>query len=222
MKFFFTASNVSLNIEGGVEARKSLADKESFDVMKLTCAEQVHGDNVVIVDQSLVGRGALDLESRIAECDALITSLPGVCLMMLTADCVPVLLYDKVNNVVAAVHAGWKGTAKRIVVKTIEKMESVFGTNAADVDAYIGPCICGACFEVGEEVVEAIGTRYRSGISNNGKPLLNLKFANTMQLTETGVMLENIRVDETCTCHDNLPSWRRSKTQERIGSCILL
>ncbi len=222
MKYFFTETNVSLTVEGGVEARMALAKKEGFDVSRLTCAEQVHSADVVVVDNSLVGSGSLDLESRIPHCDALITNIPGIPLMMLTADCVPVLLYDRVHNVVAAIHAGWKGTASRIVPKTIERMSSDFGTESADVEAFIGPCICGSCFEVGHEVVSAIGQRFVSGTSDNNKPLLDLKLANTVQLTESGMDILNIHVSPSCTFHNNLPSWRRSKTLERIGSGIMI
>ncbi|MCQ2236403.1 MAG: peptidoglycan editing factor PgeF [Bacteroidales bacterium] len=222
MKYFFCKNNVSLATADGVEARKSLAEREGFDIRKLTCGEQVHSANVVVVDAPLVGRGALDLESRIPECDALVTNIKGVCLMMLTADCVPILLYDKEREVVASIHAGWKGTAAKIAIKTVDTMKERFGCKAMDIEAFIGPSICGQCFEVGDEVVAAIGEQYISGMSKNGKALLDLKFANTMQLIEAGLELDWIRVSGECTYHDGLFSWRRDKTIRRIGSGIYL
>lgn len=142
--------------------------------------------------------------------------------MMLTADCVPVLLYDKKRAVVAAIHAGWKGTAGRIVMKSIEKMVDTFSCNVKDIEAYIGPSICGKCFEVGDEVVEVIGERFVTGKSKNGKALLDLKFANTIQMTDIGIDLLNIKVSRECTYHDGLASWRRERCTERIGSGIWL
>lgn len=222
MKYFFTSDNVSLSVIGGDEARKALAQKEGFDITKLTCAEQVHGVDVVVVGPSLVGCGALDLESRVPKCDALVTNLKGVCLMMLTADCVPVLLYDKQREVAAAIHAGWKGTAGRIVCKSIEKMIEAFGCYAKDIEAYIGPSICGECFEVGDEVIDAIGKRFVTGMSKNGKALLDLKSANAIQMAEMGVDPLKIKISKECTYHDRLASWRREKCAERIGSGIWL
>lgn len=222
MRHFFSRDNVSLSVTGGSEAREELARREGFDIGKLTCAEQVHGTNVVVVDEGLAGRGALDLESRIPECDALITDLKGVCLMMLTADCVPILLHDKRKDVIAAIHAGWKGTAGKIVKKSIEKMVETFGCDASDIEAHIGPSVCGKCFEVGDEVVAAIGEQFVAGKSKNGKALLDLKYANNIQMVEMGVDPLNIKVSSECTYHDGLASWRREKCVERIGSGIWL
>lgn len=222
MKYFFTRDNVSLAVESGCAARRDLARREGFEISKLTCAEQVHGVDVAVVDEALVGCGALDHESRIPKSDAMITNIKGVCLMILTADCVPVLLHDKRKGVIAAIHAGWKGTAGRIVKKSIEKMAEVYGCDIRDIEAYIGPSICGRCFEVGNEVVAAIGERYVTGESENGKALLDLKYANTIQMTEMGIDLSNIKVSRECTYHDRLASWRREKCVERIGSGIWL
>ena len=87
--------------------------------------------------------------------DALITNVPGYCVCVTTADCVPVLLYDRRLQVVAAVHAGWKGTVQHIVSSVMEHMSRNFGTRGADVVACIGPSISLESFEVGDEVYEA-------------------------------------------------------------------
>ena len=87
--------------------------------------------------------------------DALITDIPGLCIAVRTADCVPVLLHDPVHHAVAAIHAGWRGTVQHISNKTIALMHEEFGTQPSDLQALIGPCIGPDSFEVGEEVVEA-------------------------------------------------------------------
>ena len=108
---------------------------------------QVHGCRVAVIDRPDLGRE--DLEGY----DAFVTALPGVAVGVRTADCVPVLLYDPVRQVVAAVHAGWKGTVQHIVQKTIGVMEQRFRCTAGDLRTVIGPGIGPDSFQVGEEVV---------------------------------------------------------------------
>ena len=109
---------------------------------------QVHGDRIAVIDRPDLTRE--DLEGY----DAFICELPGVAIGVRTADCVPVLLYDPVRRVVAAVHSGWKGTVLKIAQKTIAFMESDFGCKPSDLSAIIGPAIGPDSFQVGEEVVE--------------------------------------------------------------------
>ncbi|MBE6340631.1 MAG: peptidoglycan editing factor PgeF [Bacteroidales bacterium] len=218
---FSSPVNVSLVTDNGARNRKEIAKQFGFDVAKLTSAEQVHGCNVAVVDEMLVGCGSQLLNSRIPSTDALVTNLRGVCLLILTADCVPIVLYDKRQKVIAAIHAGWRGTAMQIVVHTIEKMTSVFNSVPCDIEAVVGPHICGKCFEVGSEVVDAIGTEYVCGESLCGKPLLDLGLANKAQLTSAGVC--QIESNDDCTFHNRQwPSWRRTNTNERLGTYIWL
>ena len=109
---------------------------------------QVHGDRIAVIDRPGLTRE--DLEGY----DAFVCALPGVAFGVRTADCVPVLLYDPVRHVAAAVHSGWKGTALKISQKTVALMESSFGSRPADLRAVIGPAIGPDSFQVGEEVVE--------------------------------------------------------------------
>ena len=109
---------------------------------------QVHGDRIAVVDRPDLTRA--DLEGY----DAFICKLPGVAIGVRTADCLPILLYDPVQRVVAAVHSGWKGTVLKIAQKTIGLMESGFGCHPEDLHAVIGPAIGPDSFQVGPEVVE--------------------------------------------------------------------
>lgn len=108
---------------------------------------QVHGDRIAVVDRPGLTRQQLD------GYDALITAIPGVAIGARTADCVPVLLFDRINKVVAAVHSGWKGTVLRISARTLERMRLEFGTLPGNVLAVIGPSIGPDSFQVGPEVV---------------------------------------------------------------------
>ncbi len=109
---------------------------------------QVHGDRIAIIDRPDLTRA--DLEGY----DAFICKLPGVAIGVRTADCVPILLYDPVQRVVAAVHSGWKGTVLKIAQKTIGLMKSDFGCLPEELRAVIGPAIGPDSFQVGQEVVE--------------------------------------------------------------------
>lgn len=109
---------------------------------------QVHGSRVALIDRPGMTREELE------GFDAFITNLPGVAIGVRTADCVPILLYDPVRRVIAAVHSGWKGTVLKIAGNTIERMRDIFGTRPADLHAVIGPSIGPKSFQVGEEVAE--------------------------------------------------------------------
>ena len=149
--------------------------------------------------------------------DALITNVPGYCVCVTTADCVPVLLYDKKQHVVAAVHAGWKGTVKHIVSHVMDNMTQKFGTQGEDVIACIGPSISLESFEVGDEVYDAFE---ESGFDmslismkkkETGKYHIDLWEANRIELLNRRVPAEQIEVAGICTYihHDEFFSARR-------------
>ena len=134
------------NLGPGVEAFTSRRDSVlPYPVIQ---GHQVHGSRVAIIDRPWMTREELE------GYDAFITNLPGVAIGVRTADCVPILLYDPVRRVIAAVHSGWKGTVLKISQGVIDMMEEVFGTNPEDLRAVIGPCIGPDSFQVGEEVAE--------------------------------------------------------------------
>ena len=151
--------------------------------------------------------------------------------MVLAAACVPVLMYDSRMRVIAAVHAGWRGTVGRIAAQTVERMQDEFGCDPRDVIVGIGPSIGPCCFEVGEEVVEAA----REGLGNleglvktgkqPGKYQLNLWEANRRQLRQVGVEDARIEVAGICTVchHDQFFSYRGDRGNTgRFGAGIML
>lgn len=111
-----------------------------FRLEDLGLPRQTHSDNVLWVKEA----------GRPENTDAVITDVPGLCVCVKTADCIPVLLYDTRKRIVAAIHAGWRGTVARIVSKTIEQM----GSRGRDLHAIIGPGISLQAFEVGNEVYD--------------------------------------------------------------------
>ena len=214
-------STKDFSLDGGQGWRLEVARIVDFDPGMAVAPQQTHGNRVVRVTPQLLGHGYTDVSTRVGDCDALICDIPGVCIHVVTADCVPILLYDRSTRAVAAIHAGWRGTALRIVAGTINAMSAAFASQPDDIVAYIGPAIGPCCFEVGQEVVDQIGDRFVRGTSVNGRPMLDIKQANAAQLLAAGVEPCNIEISPVCTVCSSLPSWRREHTTQRIGVGII-
>lgn len=176
---------------------------------------QTHTANVRIIDEAFLTLNEEDRRSALNEIDAVITPFKGHCIGVSTADCVPVLIYDRRNEVIAAVHAGWRGTVKRISQVCLKEMEQAFSTHPADCSVVIGPSISLDAFEVGKEVAEAF---LEAGfpqeiISHNysSKPHIDLWAANAYLFEEAGIPLEHIQIAGICTYnhYDSFFSARR-------------
>ena len=146
----------------------------------------------------------------LGEGDALISDTPGLLVGVKTADCVPILLADTRNRAVAAVHAGWKGTAKSIVTAALDRMSSAFGAQPADLVVGIGPCIGACCYEVGQDVAAEF-QKWHPNLPSEGKVRLDLVEVNIQQLRDAGVERSNIEAIDRCTyCGGyDLESFRR-------------
>ena len=188
-----------------------------WEIQELFIAEQRHGAASMVIDKSFFKESLEMRRLLLRGMDALITNVPGYCVCVTTADCVPVLLYDKKQHVVAAVHAGWKGTVKHIVSHVMDHLNKMFGTQGEDVIACIGPSISLESFEVGDEVYDAFE---ESGFDmslismkkkETGKYHIDLWEANRIELLNLGVPAEQIEVAGICTYihHDEFFSARR-------------
>ncbi|WP_292657567.1 peptidoglycan editing factor PgeF [Nitratifractor sp.] len=186
-------------------------------------ALQVHGDRIYAVERS-ESRG-WELPDESLKADALITRLPKVVLTILTADCVPILLTDPVTGAVGAVHAGWKGSALKIVEKTVARLQEAYGVNPADLRAFIGPSIGGCCYEVGEEVAEEFrGVEGAVHPGTRGRPMLDLKEVNHTQLLAAGLCDRQIEISPVCTVceRERFFSYRaEGGCSGRFMSCIM-
>lgn len=198
--------NTSDDVAGYVyQNREKLCGMIGIDLSNLMIPRQTHGSNIRIIDQDILSLSKDEQAILLNDTDALITNVPEVCIGVTTADCVPVLIYDPVKRVFAAIHAGWKGTVGQITAKTIEKMQLQFGCNPSSMKAAIGPSISVEKFEVGDEVAEIFESEgydmntisYRN--SSTGKAHIDLWKANSMQLEESGMNLKNIKIAEICT-----------------------
>ena len=163
---------------------------------------QVHGTKIVCSD---VPR---PLETPHQKADGILTDNPQVTLFMRFADCVPILLYDPILNVIGIVHGGWQGTANEISRIAVEKLTSCYGTDPASILAGIGPSICQDCYPVGPEVYRAfkatLGEQaWRYFIQNDDNLLLDLWQANVDSLKKAGVrQIENAGVCTACMLED--------------------
>ncbi len=189
---------------------------------------QTHGTRVAVIDEHLLSLDENLRAERLKETDALITAVRDVCIAVSTADCIPVLLYDKKRKVVAAVHAGWRGMVGKIITHTIEQMITLYGTVSADVEAIIAPGISLSAFEVGEEVYRAFaaeGFPMTSIARKYDKWHIDLWQAACFLLEECGVPTMQIEQSGICTYteHERFFSARRLGIHSgRITSGIML
>lgn len=189
--------------------RERLVATIGIPLSSFTFAGQIHSGNVTVVTEALRGTGSVDHKEAIRATDAMVTDVPGICLVILIADCVPMLFFDPVRNAIGVAHAGWKGTLEYIASKTVRAMEAAFGCAAGDIIVGMGPSIGPCCYEVGPEVIGQIKSRLPAGKnyivneSPEGKGYLDLWKVNVNQLLEAGIIRENIEVAMQCTRHNS-------------------
>ena len=192
--------------------RARLAAAIGLSVERVIWMNQVHGDHVEFVDAARTE--AFDAT------DALVTTAPGLALAVVTADCVPVLLADAEAGVLGAAHAGRVGAASGVVLRTLEAMLAA-GARASDVAVLLGPAVCGANYEVPEEMAADVEARLPGSrtTTGSGNPALDLRAGIARQLLAAGVSA--IDIDPRCTVTDTaLFSHRRDAPTGRLASLV--
>lgn len=190
------------NAEHVLQNRYLLAETMGTPLDWFVFPRQTHSANIAVVDKSHMGKGAFGRENALPDIDALICNIPNIFIVIQVADCVPVLLLDPENSTIAAIHAGWRGTVKEIVPKTIASMQENFGTKAEKLIAGIGPSIGKCCYNVGDEVHEKFSNlKSTQGIfeTRNEALFLDLWTANKNQLLQSGVLEHNIEIAQLCS-----------------------
>jgi polyphenol oxidase len=196
--------NFNINEEQG--ENNIIRLKNWFGLREIGFLHQTHSSSVFIFD------------GKIHEGDALITDKSNTAIGVFTADCVPVLIYDKVKQVIAAVHSGWKGTIDGITLNTVAGLIERYDSKPKDLVAYIGPHNQSCCYEVGKDVKDLFISNdlyYNLDVAPLGK--LNLKKCIEAQLMHSGILSENIKSTSICTfCNEKfqLYSYRKLK-----GNC---
>jgi polyphenol oxidase len=211
--------------------RKKLAHVLNVNVEHFTFGNQTHSSNIAIIDCTKRGKGSTDFESSISNTDGLVSKTPKIYLCVQMADCVPILMYDPVMHVIAAVHAGWKGTLRKIAEVAVKTMMHTFGSTPVNIIAGLGPSNGPCCYEVGEDVKteaeRSLGNT--SGIIKDhdkpGKYIFDQWNANFLQLTECGIPEKNIEISGFCSqCNSDtfFSSRKDNGLTGRISAGIML
>jgi len=191
----------------------------------MVTSDQTHTVNIRTVTARDKGKGVVCARDY-TDVDGLITDVPGICLVTLYADCVPLYFVDPVKRAIGLSHSGWKGTVKHMAVKTAEAMTEAFGCHPQNIHTAIGPSICQECYEVSDDVAEAFQEAFRGTddilyeINSKGlydchdrsilvkgrdasKFRLDLWLCNLILLRKCGIPAENIEITDVCTCHNS-------------------
>jgi YfiH family protein len=164
---------------------------------------QTHGTGIQKIDADFMGLDKEVQSSLLNGIDALVTKIPGICIGVTTADCVPIFLYDITKQVVAVAHAGWRGTCAKIAAKTIQLMQSDYGCNPENIQAVIGPSISVNAYQVGGELHQAFEDAGfpvdEIFICNDTRLYLDLWKANEILLLREGLKANHITVSGPCT-----------------------
>lgn len=199
--------NIGFNIEESAEItaanRRNICDALGIDFEKLTFQQQVHEDYISFVDLKNAGSGLLRKEDALPHSDAMITTEKNVTIFAQAADCVPIAIYDTKQKIAAVVHAGWRGTVKKVAQKTAIKMIKEFNCSPNTMLVGIGPSIGSCCYEVGKDVIESVNQSFADTskiILQQGNSVhLDLWEANKCQLLEIEIPESNIEIAQECT-----------------------
>ncbi len=201
----------------------SVANAFEISTERVVTVSQVHGENIVTINDLNIHN------ARAAHADAMITKVPGIALGVETADCVPVLLFDPARSAVAAVHAGWRSTVKKIVQKTVCRMHEEFGSESSQLIAAIGPAIGPECYEVDGPVMEPVKDAFSfwkqvAAPRGNGRWSLDLVKANKIELMQIGLTEKNIHTLGLCTScrRETFYSYRAEGRTGRMLSAIMI
>lgn len=210
----YASLNLGLNTDDRpeyvIENRRRFLSALGIPPDRLTTSYQVHGNEVLIARQPGHHEGY----------DALITDHKGIFVAVGTADCTPILVYDPVREAVAAIHAGWRGTAQQVAREALLAMQKEFGTKPGDCHAYIGACIDQDNYEVDGNVARYFDPEHKREDAERGKWFVSLKQANKAQLLELGVPEEQIEVSPYSTWKHNDDYFSHRKENGTTGRML--
>lgn len=220
----YTSANLAFHVGDGADDvlanHDLLAQTLGYERRKLIHMRQIHSDRIIIADESYT----FDTPP---ECDALITDLPQIPLMVMSADCTPILLYDPVKNAIGAVHAGRAGALNEILPKTVQRMEQLYRSDRADMRIVLGPSIHGCCYEINHAIAEETTEKgYENALRREGERIfLDVNTILTTQLKALNIAPEHIEIIGHCTsCRsDTYFSYRADERHTgRIAGVIML
>ena len=192
--------------EAVAENYRRISGALGFRPEDIVTSNQTHTTNVRVVTEADKGCGVV--KPRLFEdVDGMVTDIPGIVLATFYADCVPLYFIDPVHRAIGLSHSGWRGTAGRMGLATVNRMKQEYGSDPSRMYAAIGPSICQKCYEVSDDVIiefrkaflpEQWGSIYYA--KDGGKYQLDLWMANKIILTEAGIPENHISMPNLCTC----------------------
>lgn len=202
-----------INVEKNRDILMSYLHSEKINYCSAT---QVHSDSIIKIDKN-------NMYNKELICDGLITNKFGPVLNIFVADCVPIVIYDKVNKVGGLCHCGWKGTKKKLLIKMIKLMENDFNSNSKDLLIGIGPSIGSCCYNVSKDLYFQFLPKDNEGYIKDDIYYLNLKEINKNQALDYGILEENLEVMNYCTScsNDMFYSYRKEGEPSGRFSCYL-
>ncbi len=223
-KYPFAGNNLAFHVEDDpadvLQNHDLLSQHLDYQRSHLVHMRQIHSDIITVVKDDM------HFEAP-PECDALITNRPNIPLMVMSADCTPILLHDSVKSVIACVHAGREGALKHILPKTIHQMIAEYGCDIRELRISLGPSIHGCCYEINDKIAhDVVEKGYMSALrSEENRVFLDVNTILLIQLDALGVKKEHIEVIDECTSchHDTYFSYRaNAKKTGRIAGIIML
>ena len=208
--------NLAFHVEDNeinvIKNRQNLALKLDYKDENLVYMNQVHGANIIVVDENS--------PKLIDDCDSIITRSKNLPLMVMVADCIPILMFDDKQGIIAAIHAGRNSTFLEISKKTAEIFIEKFSSNPEDINAVFGASIQKCCYEVSDELSKIVENSFgKEFVENN---YIDLQGINKKQLNDLGI--KNIEISNICTkCGDkSYFSYRKDKKTGRFAGVIVL
>ena len=209
-------SNLAFHVEDNeinvIKNRKNLALKLGYNYEDLVYMNQIHSSNIIVVDENSL--------KLVDNCDSIITRSKNLPLMVMVADCIPILMFDSKQGVVAAIHAGRNSTFLEISKKTASFFIEKFSSNPEDINVVFGASIQKCCYEVSEDLSKIVENSFgKEFVENN---YIDLQGINKKQLNDLGI--KNIEISNICTkCGDkSYFSYRKDKKTGRFAGIIIL
>lgn len=208
--------NLAFHVEDNeinvIKNRKNLALKLGYNYEDLVYMNQIHSSNIIVVDENS--------PKLVDNCDSIITRSKNLPLMVMVADCIPILMFDSKQGVVAAIHAGRNSTFLEIAKKTAEVFIEKFSSNPEDINAVFGASILKCCYEVSDELSKIVENSFgKEFVKNN---YIDLQGINKKQLNDLGI--KDIEISNICTKCGDKPyfSYRKDKKTGRFAGIIIL
>lgn len=215
---------------GKLDKNIIIANRQKFfqdiniDMKNCVFTQQIHNTQCTLITEKDKGKGIYNFESGLKDTDAMITKEKNIGLCIITADCIPVFIYDIEKEIIGIVHCGWKGIYNDILIKTLKKMIQNFGSKKENIILEFGPCIQSCCYKITDKKrLELFANKY----TNNNiikKNHLNITHCLYLDIIKFGISKKNINISTICTCcNTNFSShYRERENRESVNINVII